>query len=275
MQRIWIGVAVLLFAGSVWAEAPRVLGNAHAHNDYWHARPLVDALEQGFASVEADVFLVDGKLLVGHDTTELLPERTLSALYLEPLRKRVREHDGSVFGDGTTVTLLVDFKSDAEPTYEALAKELANYAEMLSTVEDGRRERGAVEVVVSGNRPIQLMAEQATRQAAIDGRLSELGGDASVELVPLVSESWRNHFQWDGRGEMPAAEREKLRDIAEVVHRGGRRLRFWATPETEACWEELREARVDLIGTDDLAGLGAFLRGEGSAAGAQDGTTGR
>ena len=36
---------------------------AHAHNDYEHRRPLQDALDRGFNSVEADVWLVDGELL--------------------------------------------------------------------------------------------------------------------------------------------------------------------------------------------------------------------
>ncbi|MCS6919603.1 MAG: hypothetical protein NZM28_07520, partial [Fimbriimonadales bacterium] len=51
----------------------RILPRAHSHNDYWRKRPLQDALECGFCSVEADIFLVDGKLLVGHDTHELRP----------------------------------------------------------------------------------------------------------------------------------------------------------------------------------------------------------
>lgn len=38
------------------------LPRAHAHNDYEHARPLLDALDHGFTSVEADVWLVDGEL---------------------------------------------------------------------------------------------------------------------------------------------------------------------------------------------------------------------
>lgn len=36
------------------AQSP--LDRAHAHNDYEHARPLIDALERGFGSVEADVY---------------------------------------------------------------------------------------------------------------------------------------------------------------------------------------------------------------------------
>ena len=40
--------------------------NAFAHNDYCHKHPLYDALENGFTSIEADIFLKDGKLIVAH-----------------------------------------------------------------------------------------------------------------------------------------------------------------------------------------------------------------
>src|ERR1043166_3466380 len=53
------------------------LVRAHAHNDYEHGRPLLDALDQGFCSIEADVWLVDGKLLVAHDRDRGKSERTL------------------------------------------------------------------------------------------------------------------------------------------------------------------------------------------------------
>ncbi len=33
------------------------LSQAHAHDDYEHDRPLLDALEHGFTSVEADIWL--------------------------------------------------------------------------------------------------------------------------------------------------------------------------------------------------------------------------
>ena len=40
------------------SESPRVvpLMRAHAHNDFQHTRPLLDALDCGFSSVEADVY---------------------------------------------------------------------------------------------------------------------------------------------------------------------------------------------------------------------------
>jgi hypothetical protein len=42
----------------------------------------------------------------------------------------------------------------------------------------------------------------------------------------------------------------------------GRVVRFWATPENEAVWTQLRSAGVDLINTDHLDRLAAFLSTE-------------
>jgi len=53
-----------------------MISSAHAHNDYQHKRPLLDALDRGFCSVETDVHLVDGQLLVAHTRSGVKPERT-------------------------------------------------------------------------------------------------------------------------------------------------------------------------------------------------------
>ena len=90
--------------------------HAHAHNDYEHKRPLFEALENGFCSVEADVFLVDGKLLVGHTVSSLRPERTLESLYLDPLRERATANGGKIYPGGPTIFLLVDVKTKAKDT---------------------------------------------------------------------------------------------------------------------------------------------------------------
>ncbi len=236
------------------------LVNAHAHNDYLHPRPLADALDQGFCSVEADIFLVEGRLLVAHEPAQLRPERTLEALYLEPLRRRVREHGGRVYPGGPSLTLLVDIKGDADRTYAVLRPLLARYAAMLTRFENGKTVEGAVTVVLSGNRPRRTLEAEALRYAAMDGRLEDLGSGASPSLVPLVSANWRLLFTWRGDGEIPAPEREKLRAYVARAHADRYRLRFWATPDTTAAWKELGDAGVDLVNTDDLKGLAEFLR---------------
>ena len=117
--------------------------------------------------------------------------------------------------------------------------------------------------MISGNRPLELMARQFVHYAAYDGRSSDLGTDADAAFIPLVSDNWTNLFTWTGAGEFPAAEQQKLQDFVAAAHESGRRVRFWATPEDsatrEAIWSALIAAGVDYINTDDLAGLRAFL----------------
>jgi hypothetical protein len=249
---------------AAFAQIGAPLGRAHAHNDYEHARPLLDALSHGFTSVEADVFLVDGNLLVAHDREELKPERTLASLYLDPLKK-LSNGKKSIFPTGETLTLLIDFKTEAEPTYAALRALLENYREMLTAFETNATKQNAVTVILSGNRPREILLREEMRYAAFDGRLADLGKSLPLSFMPLVSDNWNSHFTWKGQGEFPEEQKEKLKSIISQVHGENRRLRFWATPDTEAAWRILNNIGVDLINTDDLPGLAAFLRKEQNA----------
>lgn len=236
------------------------LRRAHAHNDYEHARPLFDALDRGFCSIEADVWLVDGQLLVAHDRKNVQPQRTLSALYLDPLRERIRQNGGRVHRGGPPVILLVDVKSEAEPTYAALHKLLEPYSGILTTFTGSEARPGAITVIVSGNRARETMAAQPVRYAAMDGRAVDLDTSPPVALVPLVSENWKTVFGWAWQGPMPADVRTRLHQWVERAHAQRRQVRFWNTPDRPDAWAILLEAGVDIIGTDDLAGLEQFLR---------------
>jgi hypothetical protein len=242
--------------------AAEPLARAHAHNDYEHKRPLLDALDHGFCSVEADIWLVKGKLLVAHTPIDWNNDRTLEKLYLDPLRARVKAHGGKVYKHKHVFYLMIDVKTEAKETYAALAKVLERYADMLTVTRDGKAEPKAVTVVISGNRDAKTITEQKTRYAAIDGRPVDLDTNPPVSLVPWMSDSWKSHFKWDGSGSMPDDERKRLRDLVAKAHKQGRKVRFWATPEKEAVWKELLAADVDFLNTDKLAELESFLRTE-------------
>ena len=246
-------------------EQPRPLAQAHAHNDYEHPRPLLDALDQGFTSVEADVWLVDGRLLVAHDRDQVVPGRTLERLYLSPLEARRQMNAGSVYpGWDDGFQLLIDAKSEAGPTWAALQEALARHPRLMTTFTAEGTEPGAVTAVISGNRDRAAIPATPVRYAAYDGRLSDLETGTPASFMPLVSDNWTTTFTWTGRGQMLAAERLKLRAIVARAHRQGYRVRFWATPDEagparSAVWREELRAGVDHLNTDDLVGLRRFL----------------
>ncbi|MGL5818689.1 MAG: phosphatidylinositol-specific phospholipase C/glycerophosphodiester phosphodiesterase family protein [Phycicoccus sp.] len=250
-------------------SAVQPLERAHAHNDDEHDRPLQGALDHGFTSVEADVWLVEGELYLGHDAPDLT--RTLRSTYLDPLAQRVRDNRGRVYpGWRGSLRLLVDVKSEGTATWPVLEAQLRDYRSMMTSYRDGRVRERAVTAVVSGNRDLPAMEAARTRWSFYDGRLTDLAGPHPSSLMPLVSDNWTRHFTWRGAGEMPAAERMKLREIVATAHSRGQQVRFWATPdadgpEREAIWRELVAADVDVLNTDDLPGLQDYLLAEDPA----------
>ncbi|MFZ2148682.1 MAG: phosphatidylinositol-specific phospholipase C/glycerophosphodiester phosphodiesterase family protein [Sedimentisphaerales bacterium] len=260
---IWL-VLILLTCSCGIPSAPKPLLRAHAHNDYEHDRPLLDALDHGFTSVEADIHLVDGDLFVAHNSVEINPERTLRSLYLEPLSRRIARNGGRVYPNGPQFTLFIDIKTEAVATYNVLSEMLAEYKSIFTTFDSNGRTDKAVIAVVSGNRPRKLMESQKIRYAGCDGRLEDLESDATAMLIPVISDNWTRHFLYNGNRPMPAEERQKLKKIVETAHQKGQRVRFWATPDKpsparQTLWLELLSNGVDLLNTDDLSGLQQFL----------------
>ena len=247
-------VAIALILPAVCAAQPARLDRAHAHNDYEHARPLLDALDRGFTSIEADVHLVKGELLVAHHKDSVVAGRTLESLYLAPLRAYARDHREPLL-------LLIDVKSDSEATYVVLDSVLRRYADILTIFADARTIEGPVLAVISGERAIGTMRRARVRFAGVDGRLKDLETTprASHALIPLVSDSWDRITKWKGEGPVPAGVREHLARVVALAHGQGQRVRFWGTPDNAVVWRVLRDAGVDLIGADDLDGLRNFL----------------
>jgi len=255
LTRWALGCLVALSSISAYGQASaptKLITDGFAHNDYEHARPLFDALDLGFCAVEADIFLTNGLILVGHDARDLKPERALTNLYLNPLAERVRKNKGRVHAGGPEFLLLIDIKTAAEPTYRALREILQSYRSMLTTFNGSRIQTNAIRVVLSGERPIGMVSNEVQRFVAIDGRVVDLPAKPPVALVPLISDNWTTLFRWKGEGEMPPAEKERLRSLIVQTHEQQKHLRLWAAPDMPAVWQLQRELGVDLINTDRL-----------------------
>lgn len=255
---------VLIASGALLVCSPSFGGpipliHAHAHNDYEHRHPLFDALDHGFCSVEADIHLVDGQLLVAHNRAAVKKERTLQALYLDPLRKLAKEHHGKIYGNEPRFFLLVDIKSDFRQLYPVLRTVLEDYTDILTRFENGKVHTNAVTVVLTGNYSLPIVAAETNRLAGVDGRLKDLSSTQSDDAMVWISDSWKPTFKWNGKGRMPEKERALLQSVVERAHAKGKLVRFWAAPQTTEMWTELANDGVDLLNADDLAALEKFF----------------
>ncbi len=268
----WVSQA---YADTVPTPAQEAVPRTHAHNDYEHEYPLFDALHNGFVSVESDIWLYGTDLRVAHDPVDdptTLP--TLEELYLSPLQNMAQANNGGIYADGTPLTLLVDIKSEGISTYQRLNDVLSDYAnqspELFTTYTKNASggydvKQGAVNVIISGNRPRDYMRSQDLRYAAYDGRKSDIGTSSPAAFIPLISDNWNNFFTgelaWDGMGSIPDDTKAALQDIVAQVHDEDKILRFWNLPQdAPSVWGPLYDAGVDLINTDDLNGLSQYIQ---------------
>ncbi len=231
-----------------------LLTNAHAHNDYEHKRPLLDAMDQGFLSVEADIFLVDGELRVGHNPEDLKEGRTLERLYLDPLAERVGENGGTVYGQPGVMTLLIDIKAEGAKVQAELKERLPRYRKILSERSGSTVNVRAIQVVLSGARTKDC--------ASGDGFLFKDGVIADMAdepfRTPQISGSYED-LLGTLASPLPVEAKPKLDDLVAKTHAAGKRLRLWGAPDGPVTWAELQAAKVDLLNTDHLAELRAFL----------------
>jgi hypothetical protein len=244
-------------------EFPHV--RAHAHNDYEHNRPLLEALDNGFISVEADIYLVDGELYVTHNKPEAKdPSRTLRALYLDPLMKRVKAHNGKVYdGYDDFFYLMIDIKSDGVATCKVLDRQLQAYRPMLSVIHDSTDEKTKpVKIFLSGNRtghPAWMFKNENYHLFALDGRPGDLGKNIPSALMPVVSQDYWKMMSWNGKGKIDPAEEEKLEEFIARAHAEGKKTRLWGEPDNPKLWAFFLGKGMDLINTDKLAELADFF----------------
>src|SRR5579859_6487104 len=239
MIRRNIELFFLLLGPTCFAQEIAIHPNAHAHNDYEHARPLKEALENGFLSVEDDVHLRNGTLVVAHNfTTSHSP--SFERLYLRPLDSLLRIHNGFVYAnEQKTFFLMIDIKTEAEATYIALSKLFDKYQSLNCNAVNC-----PVKIFLSGERPLSTMAREGYAGVGIDGRPDDLGKGYASDLMPVISDTYKNWSGWNGNSAPAGKDLQRIRELAQRVHAEGKRLRLWAIPDNEVGWGALLNAGV-------------------------------
>lgn len=229
----------------------------HAHNDYEHPRPLLDALDAKFESVEADVWLDGSEIGVSHDGSPF--KGSLKALYLDPIAERLGANGGSVQGDGKTFYLWLDLKQGTPALLELIAGQLSGYSFLTRFDDAGQTQPGAVTVVLTGDAAgkkalVERPAPRPYIRDSNDFSPSDAPADGKWGYYAV---NYYSFMQWDGAGAIPTTQRKQLENLINGAHATGRRIRIFSNPDTAGYWTAARDAHVDFVNTDKLSELAA------------------
>lgn len=226
---------------------------AHAHNDYLHDRPLLDALEKGFQSIEVDIYEYKGALKVSHFAIGLGGKPTLQELYLDPLEQYLANHPEA------RLWLLIDLKQGRQKLLDLLHSQIAEKGHLFQSRK--QMEVRPVQVILSGSVDRQLVADNSAYEYFyLDGRIEHLKeGQWDTSLMPLISANFSKVVSWNGEGEMSVADKKAIKQVVELSRAQEKKLRFWKTLDSENVWTALEDLGVAVIGTDDLARLATFV----------------
>lgn len=177
----------------------------HSHNDYWRKVPLYSAVHAGCIGVEADIWLFDEELYVGHSSMSLTPTRTLENLYINPLLEILEKQNPSttfhpqidtppkgVFDTDPdqTLILLLDFKTAGAALWPRVYEQLEPLREKgyLTYFNGTDIVEGPITVVGTGYAPFDLITGNTTyRDVFFDAPLDEMAESANVWKAPQAA----------------------------------------------------------------------------------------
>lgn len=156
--------------------------------------PLYSAIEVGCVGVEADIWLFDEQLYVGHSFASLTPNRTLNSLYIDPLLYTLSKQnpksnmspgrDTSIHGvfDTTpeqSLIFLIDFKTTGATLwpYVQSALEPLRSRNYLARSNGTDVIPGPITIVGTGNTPFDLVSSDVSnphRDIFFDAPLGDL-----------------------------------------------------------------------------------------------------
>ncbi|KAL6251611.1 hypothetical protein RBB50_001821 [Rhinocladiella similis] len=253
----------------------------HSHNDYWRDIPFYTALSVGCISTEADVWLYNDTLYVGHEQSALTTARTFDSLYVQPILDTLRRENpttqfvskptkNGVFdtSSGQTLYLFVDLKTHGPSTWPVVVKQLQPLrdAGYLTTFNGTGITPGPVTVIGTGNTPLNLIQGVDHRDYFFDANLALLSttqSNITREVSPIASTQFSKNFGTINGTSFNDTQLATLSKHIAMASEKGILARYWDTPAwpvktRNTVWSTLIEAGVGLLNADDLAEAAGF-----------------
>lgn len=210
------------------------VANAHAHNDYEHNIPFIQANRLGFGSIEADVILYNDSLYVGHEQKDLVTRKLFFEQdYIQPLSREIQKDINR------KLILLIDLKTEAVATLNKVIDIIKKYPLLTSN--------SSVQFIITGNQPEPSTFSQYPSYIYFDGNINNPQHIQQIDRIGIFSDNFHNYSQWNGKGNIPEKEYNAVTGVIRKVHALHKKIRFWGCPDNINTWYTFMDLQVDFL----------------------------
>ncbi|MGI9549789.1 MAG: alkaline phosphatase [Aurantibacter sp.] len=221
----------------------------HSHNDYLQNVPFWSAYANELNSIEVDIFLKNDTLFVTHGEREIIKDRTIENLYLQPIQRAMSLQ----MGNPGELQLLVDIKSEPYSTLKKLISILKKYPNII--------DKKKISIVISGNRPMTKEYINYPDYIRFDYQsLEDIQNENTWNKVALISLNFKKYSSWNGKGRLTADDHKRVKGVIDKAHSYDKPFRFWGSPDSKTTWKAFRDLGVDLINTDLPYASSSYLK---------------
>jgi hypothetical protein len=238
----------------------------HSHNDYLQKRPLYEAVELGYGSIEIDICLTGKKeLKVAHIPWFLSGKKEVDELYFAPIVKMIEEKDARfTYSKEFPLNLLIDFKKNADSTYKYLKPVLIKYAKYITRYKNGTVIYQAPLVInITGNQPWKALMADSITYALMDGPiwLTDSGiqhkGFKDIDTNRLkymgrVANDWQSLMAFKKHFKTEEDFFSSVKSNLQQYHQHGLTTRFHGVPNNEKAWAFIDQCGAYWFNVDEL-----------------------
>lgn len=249
-------IVILITYSEAFSQSLRAPVLIHSQNDYNQSAPFYKAWSQKANSLDVNVFLHKGKLIVGNDCSKLDENETFEQFYLIPIQQMFKINNGRLWKDSeNSMQIFVKFQSDPEASICVLDSLINIYRNCF----DSRINKFAAEIVITGNKPDKESFCNINDIFSFDGDIDILYDNNQLERIALFSDDFKKYSYWNGKGSLISADLEKINSTILKAHKSGKPIRFWNAPEGITAYYTFYNLGVDYFSTEHIEDCVSFF----------------
>lgn len=266
---IFVGLTIFHLSGYTQPHLP----TGHSHNDYLQKRPLYEAIELGFGSIEIDICLTNKnkELKVAHIPWFLSGKKNIEELYFAPIAKMINEKDTLFkYTSDHPLHLLIDFKKSPDSTYKYLQRVFVKYGTYITQYKNGKVIYKAPLVInITGNKPWKAIMNDSVTYAKIDGPL-RLNKSAPYGLNSIDSSyskymgraaaNYKQLLKFKKNFDDDEAFYKSVKENIESYHNAGITTRYYEVPNNKKSWEFIIKCGIKWVNVDKLKEFSNFYK---------------